>query len=44
MPVKTVRMDGAGENKKLKKRSNSSDWQLNISYKITAQNTPQKNH
>jgi hypothetical protein len=43
MPVKTVRMDGTGENKKLQKRSNSSDWKLNISYEIMAQTPLSKN-
>gem|GEM_PF-6951265 len=44
MPVKIVRMDGAGENIKLKKRTDSADWKLSIDYEITARNTPQQNH
>jgi hypothetical protein len=39
-----VRMDGAGENKTLKMRSDSSDWKLNLKYEITARDTPQMNH
>jgi hypothetical protein len=42
--VKFVRMDGAGENKKLKDRSVTKDWKLEIKYEITAQATPQQNH
>jgi hypothetical protein len=37
-------MDGAVENKKLKKRSDSKDWKLEIGYEITAHTTPQQNH
>jgi hypothetical protein len=37
-------MDGAGENKKLQKRSDSKDWKLEIDYEITARATPQQNH
>ena len=44
MPVRIVRMDGSGENMKLKQRSESSDWKLGIEYEITARNTPQQNH
>jgi hypothetical protein len=44
LPVKFVRMDGAGENLKLKKRSQSKDWKLKIDYEITARAAPQQNH
>jgi hypothetical protein len=37
-------MDGAGENKMLQARSDSSDWKLNIKFEITARDTPQHNH
>jgi hypothetical protein len=36
--VKHTRLDNAGENKKLKARSNSADWKLNINLKIMWQN------
>jgi hypothetical protein len=43
--VKYLRLDNAGKNKKLKERSESSDWKLNIEYKkFTARDTPQQNH
>jgi len=42
--VKIARMDGAGKNIKLKKRTDSVDWKLSIDYEITARNTPQQNH
>ena len=44
MPVKYLRMDGAGENMKLQQRAESADWKLNLSYEVTARNTPQQNH
>ena len=44
MPVKYLRMDGAGENMKLQQRAESANWKLNLSYEVTARNTPQKNH
>jgi hypothetical protein len=43
-PVKHVRLDNAGENKKLKARSNSADWKLNIDFEFTARDTLQQNH
>jgi hypothetical protein len=42
--VKYVRLDNAGENKKLKERSESSDWKLDIEFEFTARDTPQQNH
>jgi hypothetical protein len=44
MPVKYVQMDRAGDYKKLKARSDLSDWKLNLSFEITASDTPQQNH
>jgi hypothetical protein len=44
MAVTHVRMNGAGENKKLKMRSDSSKWMLNLKFEITACDTPQQNH
>lgn len=44
MPVKYIRMDNAGENKKLKERADSSDWKLGINFEFTARDTPQHNH
>jgi hypothetical protein len=44
LAVKYVRLDNAGENKKLKERSYSADWKLNIDYEFTARDTPQQNH
>jgi hypothetical protein len=44
MPVKYVQLNGAGENKKLKVRSDLSDLKLNLWYEITtARNTLQQN-
>jgi hypothetical protein len=43
-PVTHVRMDGAGENKKLQTRSDLSDWKLNLKFEITTRNTPQQNN
>jgi hypothetical protein len=43
-PVKYLRLDNAGENKKLQERSDSSDWKLNIEFEYTARDTPQQNH
>ena len=43
-PVKNVRLDNAGENVKMKKRSESADWKMNINWEFTARNTPQQNH
>ena len=42
--VKYVRLDNAGENKLLMKRSNSSDWKLGLEYEFTACDTPQQDH
>jgi hypothetical protein len=41
--VKCVRLDNAGENKKLQKRCESSDWKLGIKFKYTACMTLQQN-
>ena len=41
--VKYVRLDNAGENKKLQKRCESSDWKLGIKFEYTARATPQQN-
>jgi hypothetical protein len=43
-PVTYMRMDNAGENKKLEVAMNSKDWKLNIEPKYMAQNMPQQNH
>ena len=43
MPVKIVRCDNGGENKKLEKRSNSAMWKLDITFEYTARDTPQQN-
>lgn len=43
-PVKSLRMDNAGENKGLESRMNSVDWQLGIQVEYTARDTPQHNH
>jgi hypothetical protein len=43
-PVKFLRLDDAGENKKLQKRVQSKDWKLDIEFEYTARNTPQQNH
>jgi hypothetical protein len=37
--VKYTRLDNAGENKKLKTRSDSADWKLNIDYEFTSRDT-----
>jgi hypothetical protein len=42
--VKYIRLDNAGENKKLKTRSDSADWKLNIDFGFTSRDTPQQNH
>ncbi len=41
--VDVIRLDNAGENKLLQKRSDSKDWQLGIKYEFTARDTPQQN-
>jgi hypothetical protein len=38
--LKIVRLDGAGENKKLQKRCDSKDWKLNLKFEFTARDTP----
>jgi hypothetical protein len=38
-----VRLDNAGENKKLQKRCDSKDWKLNLKFEFTARDTPQQN-
>jgi hypothetical protein len=43
-PVKYLRLDNAGENIGLQKRSDSADWKLNIKFEYTAADTPQQNH
>ena len=43
MGVRTVRLDNAGENKKLEKRAGSVDWKLNLTFEFTARDTPQQN-
>ena len=43
MPVKNLRMDNAGENKKLQQRLEISDWKLNVAIEFTARDTPQHN-
>jgi hypothetical protein len=42
--VKFMRLDNAGENQLLQKRSDSKDWKLNIKFEFTARDTPQQNH
>jgi hypothetical protein len=43
-PVKYIRCDNAGENKKLEQRLNSNDWKMgNIRFEYTARDTPQAN-
>ena len=41
--VDVIRLDNAGENKTLQKRSDSVKWQLGIKYEFTARDTPQQN-
>jgi len=41
--VDYVRMDNAGENTLLQKRSESKDWKLGIKFEYTARATPQQN-
>ena len=43
-PVKWLRMDNAGENKKLEERMNGASWKLDIDAEYTAASTPQQNH
>lgn len=42
--VKFIRMDNAGENLKLRARAESVDWKLNVTFEMTARDTPQQNH
>jgi hypothetical protein len=42
--VSNVRLDNAGENKKLQKRAESCDWKFAINWEFTARDTPQQNH
>lgn len=42
-PVTHLRMDNAGENKKLQARAESADWKLGLKYEYTARDTPQQN-
>ena len=44
IPVTKIRLDNAGENKLLEKRSQSADWKLNLEFEFTARDTPQQNH
>ena len=41
--VQHVRLDNAGENKRLQQRSESADWKLGIHYEFTDARTPQRN-
>jgi hypothetical protein len=43
LAIKAVRLDNAGENKLLKSRCESKDWQLGIKFEFTARDTPQQN-
>ena len=42
--VLCIRWNGAGENKKMKAQSESADWKMNMTWELTARNTPQQNH
>ena len=42
-PVKIIRMDNAGKNKKLQERMTSADWNLDCKFEYTARHTPQHN-
>jgi hypothetical protein len=44
MVVKYIRLDNAGENKKLKTHSDSADGKLNIDDEFTSKDTLQQNH
>ncbi|KAL7556883.1 hypothetical protein ACA910_022399 [Epithemia clementina (nom. ined.)] len=41
--TRPLRLDNAGENVLLQQRSDSAEWQLNITYEFTARATPQQN-
>ena len=43
LPVNTVRLDNAGENKLLQQRASSADWKLGLEFEFTARDTPQQN-
>ena len=43
MMPKYIRLDNAGENKKLQKRAESKDWKLSLTWEFTAEGTPQQN-
>ena len=43
-PVKIIRQDNAGENKKMMERAMSAEWHLTIKAEYTAPKTPQQNH
>ena len=43
-PVQVLRMDNAGENKKLHKALNSSRWKMYPEVEYTAKDTPKQNH
>jgi hypothetical protein len=43
-PVTYMRMDNAGENKKLEDGVNSKEWKLDMEPEYTAHNIPQHNH
>jgi len=43
LSVKYIRLDNAGENKKLEERCSSADWKLDIVFEYTARDTPQQN-
>jgi hypothetical protein len=42
--VKYIRLDNAGDNVTLQKRTDSSAWKLGIDFEYTARSTPQQNH
>ena len=44
MPVRYIRCDNAGENKKLEKVVNGPAYNLSVEFEYTARNTPQQNH
>jgi len=43
-PVKYIKCDIAGENKKLEKEVNGAQWKLAITFEYTSRSTPQRNH
>ena len=42
--VQKVRMDNAGENKKLQEMAEGKDWKMTMDFTYTARDTPQQNH